>query len=139
MRDVITVAPIRENVVHPTERVQHYERYLSWELRVLELEKITRKILTGFFTNSIFVFGLQNQQPSRQRREMKPTPLFNFPTKKFNIPTKISIFPPTSMRTFQVSNIRSSSIATSHLLMRMTQIANHFSHSSTVEVKNGSF
>ena len=29
MRDVITVAPIRENVVHPTERVQHYERYLN--------------------------------------------------------------------------------------------------------------
>ena len=85
MRDVITVAPIRENVVHPTERVQHYERYLSWELRVLELEKITRKILTGFFTNSIFVFGLQNQQPSRrqagisrQRREMKPIPLFKY-------------------------------------------------------------
>ena len=83
--------------------------------------------------------GTQNQQPSRQRREMKPTPLFNFPTKKFNIPTKISIFPPTSMRTFPVSNIRFSSIATSHLLMHMTQIANHFSHSSTVEVKNGSF
>ena len=32
----------------------------SWELRVLELVKIARKILTGFFTNSIFIFGFQN-------------------------------------------------------------------------------
>ena len=32
----------------------------SWELRVLELVKIARKVLAGFFTNSIFVFGLQN-------------------------------------------------------------------------------